>query len=362
MRSVGVSAYAPSGDAIPTLEYLAEASRLGYTRVFTSLHITEQDPSEAVTLVREVTGAAARLALRVIADVSPRAFHAVGAAPTDLGPLARLGLAGIRVDFGYDREEIAAMTRDPSGLAIVLNASTLDRSDLTALAAAGMDFSRVEACHNFYPRPETGLSMAFLREKAALLREYAVTIWGFIPSRATRRGPLYQGLPTVEDHRDLPPARAAAELLAAGVIDILVIGDPRASRDELEEVASVWLGGSVPLRVRLAPDVTAAERAVVLGGRHQNRLDAAGWVVRSSSSREYAGQGVDIHPRPALVRPAYAVTVDNRLYLRYSGELQIARRDLPPDPRVNVLGRVVEEDWPLVDLIGAGTRFHFVEG
>lgn len=40
------------------------------------------------------------------------------------------------------------------------------------------------------------------------------------------------------------------------------------------------------------------------------------------------------------------------MYQRYAGELQITLVDLPPDPRVNVIGTIVEEDLPLLEYIG----------
>ncbi|MFY9857009.1 MAG: DUF871 domain-containing protein [Exiguobacterium chiriqhucha] len=51
------------------------------------------------------------------------------------------------------------------------------------------------------------------------------------------------------------------------------------------------------------------------------------------------------------------MTVDNAKYGRYAGELQITKCDLLADERVNVLGRVIEADRPLIQSIGPGTKF-----
>ncbi len=350
-----------SSDLGRAVEYVAAASRLGYRKVFTSLHITEQDPSEGAGFIGEITSACRGLGLDVVADVSPRAFEAMGATPTDLGPLAALGLSGIRLDFGYGIDEISAMTRGASALAIVLNASTVDEKWLSSFAARGADLSRVQACHNYYPRPETGLSMDFVVAKAGLLRRYGIPVWAFLPSGCGRRGPLHEGLPTVEQHRWSLISASASAYLATGAADVLLFGDPFASTEELGVLSRLWLGGSIPLRVRLAPGVTEEERAIVFGGRHRNRTDAAELAVRSSTSRGYAGKGPAIGPRMCAARPAFTVTIDNHLYLRYSGELQITAADLPPDTRVNVVGRVVEEDWDLLRMLGPDAEFHFVD-
>lgn len=46
--------------------------------------------------------------------------------------------------------------------------------------------------------------------------------------------------------------------------------------------------------------------------------------------------------------------MDNDAYGRYRGEIQICRRDLEADHRVNVIGRVIVEDIPLLSLLKPG--------
>ena len=52
--------------------------------------------------------------------------------------------------------------------------------------------------------------------------------------------------------------------------------------------------------------------------------------------------------------------MDNRLYGRYSGEIQLIREDLPADERVNVIGRLDERYLLLADCIRRGSRFEMV--
>ena len=51
--------------------------------------------------------------------------------------------------------------------------------------------------------------------------------------------------------------------------------------------------------------------------------------------------------------------MDNEGYLRYMGELQICRRDLQEDIRVNVIGMVIEEELFLLDYIKDESKFRF---
>lgn len=53
------------------------------------------------------------------------------------------------------------------------------------------------------------------------------------------------------------------------------------------------------------------------------------------------------------------ITMDNDLYGRYRGEVQIALRNLPADERVNVIGQVIEEDLELLSHIQPGQQLEW---
>lgn len=360
-RTCGVAVYPGGGASWAAGEaLLAEASRLGFQRVFTSLHIPENDMAGGIRWLRELVSRAAPLGLQVIADIAPGVLRELGASPDDMRPVAELGLAAVRLDYGFTAGEIARMSRNGHGLRIVLNASTLSASLLEESAAHGLDPAGLAACHNYYPRPETGLSLAWVIERSRLARRFGLPVMAFVASRHGRRGPLHRGLPTVESHRDISPGRAAAILWATGCIDTVLCGDPGPSGDELRAIAAEAEIGALPLRVVPAPGLGSEERRLLFEVVHRNRDDPAELVLRSAASRAYATPGTEITPRNNVARPRYTVTVDNEGYLRYSGELQVALCDLPADPRVNVLGHLVPGDGPLLALIGPGARFRFV--
>ena len=73
--------------------------------------------------------------------------------------------------------------------------------------------------HNFYPRPETGLDEDYLKERTALLQQYGFKVIAFIAGTGRKRGPLQEGLPTLEAHRYLPPLYACADLILNDGID-----------------------------------------------------------------------------------------------------------------------------------------------
>ena len=60
------------------------------------------------------------------------------------------------------------------------------------------------------------------------------------------------------------------------------------------------------------------------------------------------------------LRKKGSITIDNELYGRYAGEMQVAVHDLPVDEKVNVVGMVVEEDISLLPYVGAGKMFQLL--
>ena len=78
-------------------------------------------------------------------------------------------------------------------------------------------------------------------------------------------------------------------------------------------------------------------------------------------SRVYSCQGETVEPKNCAMRRRGTITVDNRLYGRYSGELMLLREDLPADDRVNVIGSVPENALLLIDRIERGAKFMLVE-
>jgi uncharacterized protein len=67
-----------------------------------------------------------------------------------------------------------------------------------------------------------------------------------------------------------------------------------------------------------------------------------------------------IAPENTSERIVGSITRDNDLYGRYRGEVQITLCDLPADDRVNVVGRVVDEDIVLLSYLKPGQKVKFI--
>ncbi|TCK63122.1 MupG family TIM beta-alpha barrel fold protein [Curtobacterium sp. PhB136] len=120
---LGASAYlAHASLAGPTFSAAAEA---GATLAFTSLHIPEDSADKARAAAAANVSAATSSGLAVVADVSPNSARLLGDSPW--GFLRSIGVARVRIDFGFSVAEIRSIA---AVLPIALNASTLQAADL----------------------------------------------------------------------------------------------------------------------------------------------------------------------------------------------------------------------------------------
>ena len=313
--------------------------------LFLSLHISEEMNEEYCAFARQACRKLAEKGYQIIADVSVKTcavFH-----QPDLALLAReLGLYALRVDYGLETEEICALAGQ---LPVAVNASTVSLSDAARIARAG---KQVFAIHNFYPRPETGLDRAQFDRRTARLRELGYQVYAFIPGDEALRGPLREGLPTLEEHRSCGPASAYMDLCERNACDGVFIGDPGLSSTEEVRIRLYQEQGLLSL-----PCIMAEAYAHLLNRSFVCREDSPASLVRVKESRVYSCQGKLVEPENCASRPRGSITMDNARYLRYSGEVMITRQDFPADPRVNVIGQVRGCGLPLLDLIGPETPF-----
>lgn len=316
----GISVYAGLGMKNPE-QYLKKAKKYGASKVFSSLHIPEasSDLLEEFLLILETCH---HENLPIYVDTSPQYFHLI--------PFDRYPNLAIRLDFGFTDEEILELSQK---YPLVLNASTLTPFQLKRLTSMGIDFSRISACHNYYPRPETGLSTPYFQETTKLCKKYDLSVDSFISGTAWKRPPLQEGLPTLEKHRNLPPILSAQESFALGV-DCVLFGD-QATEEELENMSMLqedhWL---------LPVEWNTNDFKEIQDTLHQNRVDSGEGLLRSMSRQSLES---NIAPHNCVERIKGSITLDNCLYKRYQGEVQITLKDFKADPRVNVLGKVCDE-------------------
>ena len=333
--------------------YAAQCSALrGHTGsgapVFLSLHISEEFDDSFCRRAEEICHALADMGYRIIADVSTKTVAQFGC--QDLTDLAKkLQLWALRIDYGFSREEIEAMAEK---MPIVLNASTTTAEDARAIAAKG---GCVMAMHNFYPRPETGLDEDYLLETTKALQEAGLKVLAFIPGDIHKRGPVFEGLPTLEAHRNVLPSAAFVDLAKNYGIEEIFVGDPGLSETEQERILRFCREGILSIPCEIHENWQHLYDQVFTC-----RMDSPKRLVRFQESRIYSCQGATTEAYNCAPRTVGSLTIDNIRYGRYSGEIMLIRSDLPADDRVNVIGHVPENALVLLNHIQRGGKFTLV--
>ncbi|WP_214700243.1 DUF871 domain-containing protein [Exiguobacterium sp. s57] len=342
----GISIYLSEELSPELIDWMERMREVGFTSIFTSLHIPEDDPTTYTERLQQLGALARRLDMELVADIAPPSLQALGKDWDDAHMLLDWGITGLRVDYGVTPKQVAALSKQ---MMVALNASTLTEKELEEMLRHGLQRERVEAWHNFYPRPETGLERTWFDEKNLWLRSKGIKIQAFIPGEERLRGPLHETLPTLEAHRYKSPFSCYVDLQTT--VDRILIGDPYVSDTTMRQFQA-YDEGIIVLRA------TARDRDDSLPTRHTNRMDPARDVLRSVESRAYGRPGNQrIRPRYTEERLSGSITIDNERYGRYAGELQVTKQNLSADERVNVIGRVIEEDRSLIQQIGPGGRF-----
>jgi uncharacterized protein len=318
---------------------IIEASKKGVKRAFTSLHIPEET-GDLASKAKKLLEVARDYGIDVYADVSKKTPKHLGI--QTLEDLSSLGVAGLRLDDFFDDETILKLSKQ---FRLAVNASIILEKDLITLLAKGIEADRLIAWHNFYPRRETGLDETFFQNQTALFKRYNIPVCAYVPGRGEKRGPLFEGLPTLERHRHMDPFVSAVELYRWGIADVYV-GDPDPGEGLLVQLVKYDDDKMMPIRI---------QSSFLQEGAHRPRPDFARDVLRLMDTRREEA----VVPESTNERTLGTITMDNDLYGRYRGEVQIALRDLPADERVNVIGQVISEDHPLLSLVQPGQMVFF---
>ena len=339
------------------LTLLEHAAACGLQRVFTSLQIPETDTTALKSELGTLLAAARDHHLEVISDVSPATLRLLDIRDFSLSAFRMLGITTLRLDYGFGLQEIVDLSHNRQGMRIQLNASTVTGDILSALVGMKANFHQIDALHNFYPRPGTGVSEELLVHKNLMLHKLGVRVGAFVPTQAgRRRSPLGDGLPTLEQHRSVPVDLAARHLVALGC-DTVFLSDALPGENELHALGELRDDCIVLSAKCLTQDPL---QQALLSQVYTSREDEARDAIRAQESRPHLKKmGRSITPENTASRPRGAITLDNNGYGRYMGELQILRTDLPADPRTNVVAQIDPEEMFLLKYVAPGRKFSF---
>ena len=291
--------------------------------------------------------------MEIIAELSPQMLEMLHITDFNLTAFRMLGIQTLRIDCGYSAEELAALSRNKQHIRIQINASTMTGRILSSLIQAKADFSNMDALHNFYPRSGSGLSEETLVRKTIMLHKAGIRVAAFVPSQAKKLGPLFDGLPTLEDHRQMCVDLAARHLVALG-IDSVLIGDNLPSEDEILALSHLQED-----QVTVNADMLTKDPVQQALLRHvfTSRIDEAKDSIRAQESRKLLSG--PIYPENTVDCLEGDITIDNENYLRYMGELEILKTDQPADDRTNLAARIPKKEHFLLAYITPGRKFSF---
>ena len=259
-----------------------------------------------------------------------------------------LDVYALRLDYGFNHAEMLALAKE---MPIVLNASTIRVEEVEDLVREGKE---ILAMHNYYPRSETGLDEEYFLRITKSLQDAGIHVIAFIPGDVLKRGPIFEGLPTLEHHRHISPFAAFMELTLKYHVDQVFVGDPGISTYEIQRIQSYCDTGVIDIPATLKHAEHFYDKEVTC------RIDSPSWIIRVEESRLLKKVDEHIVPNNTVTREVGAITMDNDAYLRYAGEVQIVRSPLPADNRVTIIGHVSPKDLSILKLVKGGMKIRFV--
>ena len=331
--------------------YIDNLISLGYDTIFTSIQIPEEDETTKLIYLQQLLSHLQDCSITYIIDVQPTLLNQQ---LYDLLHQYQNSRFLIRIDTETSLTNVNEIIRH--NFECCLNASTIDATLLVHLSNHVVNFKAISYCHNYYPRPDAGLSSQFVTAQNSLIKTFnpSAEIFGFIAG-TEKRSPLHKGLPTIEKTRWTHPLCSAQNLIDTG-IDGVIIGDTSLVNHHAERLIKLLHDRHFILS--LAHIEPYSED--ILFQSHTARPDNPESAIRSQEARLYKSQ--QIAPNNNLNRVFGDITLDNHLNGRYEGELQIIKEDLPKHPHVNCVARISAADHPLIPLIKPNDTFEFQKG
>ena len=200
MRRLGVSIYPNKSSLEEDIRYLSLAAKYGFKSIFTNLISIDEN---SLAKFKEIINYGRSLGMEVIADVSPEVFKSLGIHYSDLKFFKDMNLTGIRLDLGFTGNEESIMSFNPYGIKIEINMSS-NIKHLENIMAYVPNKDNIIGCHNFYPHRYTGLSRKHFIKTSRSLKIWTKNCSFYFFTQCNFWWPINEGLPTLEEHRNLP--------------------------------------------------------------------------------------------------------------------------------------------------------------
>ena len=248
------------------------------------------------------------------------------------------------------------LSYNPYGLIVELNMSNnVDYLNNIISYQANTPF--IYGCHNFYPQRGTALPYDFSIECSERFKKFGIHTAAFVSSQVGKIGPwnLEDGLPTLEQDRDLPIDVQTMHLFASGLIDDIIISNAYASEEELKALSQVNRY-QLMLHVDYVKQISDIEKTIVEKPQHFRRGDMNEIVIRSTMPRVTYKDIPNPPHNNSEESQRGDVLIGNDNFSIYKNELQIVLKP-HKEPRKNKIGSIAKDELFLLDLIKPWTKF-----
>lgn len=328
------------------------ASIYGFDEVFTTIHLPEISLEEQLEAFELISKLAKEVNLEITVDIGGTFFDDILENEEILNKLKNIDFDFIRLDYGSDINKTRKLYSLLSFRGIVINASIYNEEETIKeieLLKAIDEKIEIRACHNFYPQPDTGIDETFAQNQDQYFKERKIPVYYCIPTHSNSRGPLHEGLCTVEKHRYQSITSVLSDLYINYDLSAFMMADEWLSEEEFKEVEHTLkvlqepLDDIVTIEVELFENTSDVEKNIVLKN-HQFRFDSSFDFLRSQTTREMAEFASVVPKNNTIALNPGMITIDNELYKRYSGELKVVFTNKEANEKINVVGMILNPD------------------
>ena len=248
----------------------------------------------------------------------------------------------IRLDYGFNEKMIADLSQKSK---ISINASTVSYDFLKNIAKHNPNPSNIIAIHNFYPLVYSGLADEFFKKQNDLIRSFGFKLGAFLAGDEKLRGPIFEGLPTIEKYRKENPFIGYLRFKNIDKLDLIILseGTSKKVRDNI-------INYERDRKINL--DVNLIDQYKDLEGFRQ-RMDVSDFILRNEREKKV------IEDKGNFFIKRGDILILNENSGRYSGEIEIAKKDLGNDPNRNIIGKVISEYHECLDFVKGGDQIVF---
>lgn len=319
----------------PSLSKIQKMQKVGFQLIYTSLVVPSDTLPVAMTHLQQLARFSKQHDLQLVVQITKQTKSL-------LPKLAKLSIQALIADESFSKDEVKELALN---YRIILNASTLNIDCFQNFKGLN-----IEAWHDRYEQPFTGLDDTFFQQQNQLIQRENIPLGAFLMSDIST---TLNNAPTLEKHRTSSVFAHAIELIQQRIQTIII------SDDDLSEEATRqftdWIHSNY---------ITLYMTSYVLHNSiHQftfhTRPDLSRDVIRLQESRSYFSENV-LFGR-SRGRKVGDITMNMLGMGSYAGEVHLVKVDLPENEHIFTIGKIRKEDQPLLSICPCNQKIKLEE-